>query len=82
MNDLPVATAECVCTCVYMRACVGAHVCVVRAVCVCMCVVLVSLLCIILYYYKGMYECVYVSVLNCIMVLYRIIIIIVFMTGA
>ena len=44
-----------------------ARVCVV---CVAVCVVLALLLCIILYYLKGMYNCVYVFVLYCIIVLY------------
>ena len=35
------------CVCMYVRACVGAHVCVVRAVCVCVCVCV----CVVLVYY-------------------------------
>ena len=54
--------------CVHMRVCVC--VCVWCACCVC--VVLALLLCInysiILYYFKGMYDCVYVFVLCCIIV--------------
>ena len=44
--------------------------CVVRAVCVSVCVVLVLLLCIIVHYFKRMYECVYGFALYCIIVMY------------
>ena len=54
----------CVCTCVCVCVCVWCACCV--------CVVLALLLCInysiILYYFKGMYDCVYVFVLCCIIV--------------
>ena len=55
----------CVYVCVYVcEACVR-HVCVVCTVCV----VLVLLLCIIVYYFMGMYECIYAFVLYCIIIL-------------
>ena len=46
------------CACVYMPACM----------CACgvyMCVQLVLLFCVILYYFKGVYECIFVFVLCC-----------------
>ena len=45
------------------RVCVRAHL------CACVCMWCVCVLCIILYYFKGMYECVSVLVLCCITVL-------------
>ena len=71
-----VCVRACMCACMrvraWLRACVCLNVCMcvhacmhVCAWCVYVCTVLVLLFCVILYYFKGMYECIFVFVLCC-----------------